>query len=49
MTDWNKVSEKDKEERQKEIKEYLRRQTIKLGHFISKTEGSKTLEEGREK
>lgn len=49
MTDWNKISEKDKEERQKEIKEYLRRQTIKLGHFISKTEGSKTLEEGREK
>lgn len=48
-TDWNKISEKDKEERQKEIKEYLRRQTIKLGHFISKTEGSKTLEEGREK
>ena len=49
MTDWNKISKKDKEERQKEIKEYLRRQTIKLGHFISKTEGSKTLEEGREK
>ena len=49
MTDWNKISEKDKEERQKEIKEYLRRQTIKLGHFISKTEESNTLEEGREK
>ena len=49
MTDWNKISKKDKEERQKEIKEYLRRQTIKLGHFISKAEGSKTLEEGREK
>ena len=49
MTDWNKISLAEREEKQKEIKEYLRRQTIKLGHFISRAEGPKSLEEGRGK
>lgn len=49
MTDWNKVSVKEKEEKKNEIKDYLRRQTIKLGHFISKVEESRNLEEGRKK
>ena len=49
MTDWNKISLAEREEKQKEIKEYLRRQSIKLGHFISRAEEPKSLEEGRGK